>query len=138
MLSRLALDVASGCLAAAARAQLDRIHALALPVVVKAWAAAMGQPSPMAGFAVVVLAELGGGLLRLPALRTVIAALARNMVFALAALTVLLAAAAIEAKRPAFVLQTLRDIKQLHARAGYHSAGGRPQCNAQHPPRRTS
>jgi hypothetical protein len=138
-------------LASAPRAQVDRIRALAIPIIANAWVAAMGQPSPMTGFALVVAAELGARLLRQPALRAAIGASARRTVFALAALTFQLAVdrqgrwtrlsrmpAAMTLKRPALVLQTLCDVKQSQDRPGYQSAGSRPQSTVQHPPRRAS
>jgi len=114
-----------------------------MPIIANASIAAMGQPSPMTGFALLVMAELGGCLLRLPAVRAAIFAAARIMVTILAGLTFQMSAqrqgqAAPEASRPAFILQTLCEVKQPHPRAGYHSAGGRPQFNTLHSPRRTS
>lgn len=130
-------------LALAPRAQVDRIRALAVPIIANAWIAAMGQPSPMTGFALVVTAQLGAKLLRQPALRSAIGASARRTVFALAAFTCQLAVdrqgrwtrlsrisrmpAAIAVKRTALVLQTLCDVRQLQERPGYQSAGSRPQ-----------
>jgi hypothetical protein len=143
LFSKPALALAGSCLATAPRTQLDRVRAVAMPVIANAWIAAMGQPSPMTGFALVVMAELGGCLLRLPAVRAAIFAAARSMATILAGLTFQMSAqrqgpAAPDASRPAFILKTLCAVKQPRARAGYHSAGGRPQCNALHPPRRTS
>ena len=138
-------------LAAAPRTWPGRLRATALPIIANAWIAAMGQPSPMTVFALAIMAELGGCLLRLPAVRAAIVAAARSMAIVLAGLTLRMSVqgqgqavpvsgmpAAPETSRPAFILQTLCEVKQSHAGAGYHSAGGRPQCNALHSPRRPS
>jgi len=133
--------------AATRRALAGRVHGLAIFAIEKAWVA-LGEPSPMAGFALLVLFALGRGLLRLPAARVIVDALARAILLALAALTFLFAAdrqgqargaaAAINAKRPPFILQALCNINRLGDSFGYHSAGSRPQCIVQHQPRRTS
>jgi hypothetical protein len=134
-------------LAAAPRALAGRIHALAISAIEKAWVA-MGQPSPVAGFALLVMVELGRGLLRLPAVQAVVGALSRGMLVALAALAFLYAAdrqgqargmtAAAEAKRPTFIRQALCDINCSRSSSGYHSASRRSQPTPQHQPRRTS
>ena len=135
-------------LAAAPRTLIDRLRAVALPVIANAWIAAMGQPSPTTGFALVVMAELGSCLLRNPTIRMAILKAARSMASVLAGLALRLLvqrqvqmaplSTAPDATQPAFVMQTLREVKQPDAGLGYHSAGGRPQCNLLYSPRRTS
>jgi hypothetical protein len=138
-------------MSAADRSRIERIRAQFAPVVASAWVAAIGQPSPMAGFALAVATELGRGLLRLPAMRAILAAWSRLVILASATLTFQLAAArqgpaawrpglpaADAAKRPALFLQLLSNVKQQTRQAGYHFADDRPQHNMQHPPRSTS
>lgn len=144
----IALAGAPGSIGLAPRAQLRRIHELAMPVIANAWIAAIGQPSPTTMFVLVVMAGLSRSLLCQPAIRDTIGASARSTVFALAALTFQLAVdrqawptgvtlmPAEKARRPAFILQKLCKRKHGQAGSGYHSAGRRPQSTVQHQPRR--
>lgn len=151
LLTSLAQSMTRVCLEPAPRTHIDRLRAFVVPIIANAWVAAVGQPSPMTGFALVVMAELGGILLRLPAIQAVLATAAKSIAFALAALTFQLAAtwqariaaisavpAALGARHPPFDFQILCNVKQPLVRAGYHSASGRPQSNTQQLPRRTS
>jgi hypothetical protein len=131
-------------LAMAPRAFARPIHALAMSAIEKAWVA-MGQPSPMAGFALLVMIELGRGLLRLPAARAIAGASARRILFALAALTFLLAADRHDQARggrdesKALSMHSgLCDVNRWRDSSGYHFAGKRPHFTVQHQPRRTS
>ena len=145
-----ALAEALGSIGLAPRAQLRRVHELAVPVIANAWIAAIGQPSPTTVFVLGMMAGLGRGLLYQPAIRDAIGASARSMVFALAALTFQLAVdrqawqtgltlmPAEKARRPAFVLQRLCKLKHGTAGSGYHSAGRRLQSTVQQPPRRAT
>lgn len=131
--------------------RMDRIRAMVVPVLANAWAGAVNQPSPAAGFALVVALELVGRLLRLPATRAFLAAWSRRVILAIATLTFQLAAdrqqqiarrpgmpAAKEAGRPAFVFQTLCNVKQQLGRPGITLRTHLPQFNPQHPPRTPS
>ena len=130
-------------LAVAPRALAGRIHALAMSAVEKAWMA-MFQPSPMAGFALLVLIELGRGLLRLPAARAVAGASARGISFALATLTFLLAAdrhdqarGGRDESKALSIHSGLCDVNRWREFPGFHFADRRPHCTVQHQPRRT-
>jgi hypothetical protein len=143
-----ALAEALGSIGLAPRAQLRRIHELAMPIIVNAWIAAIGQPSPTTVFVLGVMAGLGRGLLCQPAIRDTIGASARSAVFAMAALTFQLAVdrqagptgaspmPVEKARRPAFVLQKLCKRKHGQAGSGYHFASRRLQCTVQHQSRR--
>lgn len=151
LLASLAQSMTGVCLVPAPRTHIDRLRAFVVPVIANAWVAAMGQPSPMTWFALVVTAELGGILLRRPAIQAVQATVAKSIAFALATLTFQLAAnwqtrlparsafpAAIVARTPASDFQILRNFNPPRVRVGHHSAGGHLLCNAHHPLRRTS
>ena len=145
-----ALAEALGSIGLAPRAQLRRLHELAVPVIANAWIASIGQPSPITVFVLGVMAGLGRCLLCQPATQDIIGASARSMVFVLAALTFELAVdrqasetgvslmPAEKARRPAFVLQRLCKLKHGTAGSGYHSAGRHPQSTVQQPPRRAT
>ena len=128
-----------------------RIRALVVPVLANAWAGAVNQPSPAAGFALVVTLDLIRRLLRLPATKALLATWSSRFVLAIATLTFQLAAhrqpqiacrpdmpAAREARRPAFVFQILCNVKPQRDRPGITLRTHRPPFNAQHPPRTTS
>jgi len=130
-------------LAMAPRALTGPIHALAMSAIEKAWMA-MFQPSPMAGLALLVLIELGRGLLRLPAARAVAGASARGILFALAALTFLLASdrhgqarGGRDESKTLSIHSGLSDVNRWRDISGYHSAGRRPHFTVQYHLRRT-
>jgi hypothetical protein len=141
---------ALGSIGLAPRAQIERVQELAMPVIVNAWIAAMGQPSPTTVFVLVAMAELGRSLLHQAGVRIVSGASARSTVFVLAALTFQLAVdlqarptgvslmSVEKARRPPFVLQRLCKRKHGQAGSGYHFAGRRQQSTVQHQPRRAT
>lgn len=64
---------------------------VALPVIARAYLAAMGQPSPVAGFLIALAIELCGVLVRLPQFRNGLACVLRTGVMLIAAGIFLLA-----------------------------------------------
>jgi hypothetical protein len=64
---------------------------VALPVIARAYLAAMGQPSPIAGFLLAMAVELCGALVRLPRIRNGFACVLRTVVMIIAASIFLLA-----------------------------------------------
>jgi hypothetical protein len=58
---------------------------VALPVIARAYLAAMGQPSPIAGFLIAMAVELCGALLRLPRIQNGYACVLRTVVMIIAA-----------------------------------------------------
>jgi len=65
--------------------------AVALPVIARAYLAAMGQPSPTAGFLIALAVELCSALARLPRIRNGFACVLRTLVMLIAAGIFLLA-----------------------------------------------
>jgi hypothetical protein len=119
-------------------------------MISRAWAGAMGQPSPLAAFALALLLELGKRLLQLPGIQAGGSALIEGMLLGLVALTFQRAPenlnflsgwpdgpALKQARSAPFVLQTMCDAGPRHADRIHLSAGGCLQGNLQHPPRRT-
>jgi hypothetical protein len=58
---------------------------VALPVIARAYLAAMGQPSPVAGFLIAMAVELCGALLRLPRIRNGFDCVLKTVVMIIAA-----------------------------------------------------
>lgn len=65
--------------------------AVTLPMIARAYLAAMGQPSPTAGFLIALAVELCGALARLPRIRNGFACVLRTLVMLIAAGIFLLA-----------------------------------------------
>ena len=148
-LSRLPQTCSMRRISPAALMHVSRIARLAVPVVTRAWIASMGQPSPTTGFALAMMLELGGCLLRLPGIRMGITRSIRAM--GLAVTAAIFRVAADNRSRAASVLTPMGPYNV--ARPPYclpHPALAAlpapfiplpPSCrqdNVQHPPRRAS
>jgi len=88
---RLLTRLAARCVPVDMHARATRLRALALLMISRAWAGAMGQPSPLAAFALALMLELGKRLLQLPGIQAGGSALIEGMLLGLVALTFQLA-----------------------------------------------
>jgi hypothetical protein len=124
----------------AALMDVSRIARLAVPVITRAWIASMGQPSPTTGFALAMMLELGGCLLRLPGIRMGITRSVRAMGLAVTAAIFRIAAdSGGQAARVFMTMQAPYCLPQPALATPFIPL--RPSCrqgNVQHPPRRAS
>jgi len=151
LLTRLSGVLSARCVPASVHAQAAHLRVLVLHIISKAWAGAMGQPSPLAALAMALLLELLRQLLRLPGIQAGGSALAKSMLFGLAALTFQLAlenpyfrsglpggSAPRQARHAPVGWQAMCDVRPGHDYRVYLSAGRCLLGNLQHPPRKTS
>jgi hypothetical protein len=138
--SRLTQTCASGRLSPVALMHVSGIARVAVPVITRAWIASMGQPSPTTGFALAMMLELGGFLLRLPGVRMGITRSIRAM--GLAVTAAIFRIAADNGGQAARVFMTMQPPYYLPQPAlATPFIPLRPSCrqgNVQHPPRRAS